>query len=50
MSNCIFSNSLGQIAWSFWYSNEYLHNLSAEINRKLPSYTDVIQIALTSYF
>lgn len=50
MSNCIVSNSLGHIAWSFWYANEYLHNLSTEINWKLPTDTDVIQIALTFYF
>lgn len=50
MSNYIFSNSLGHISWSFWYSNEYPHKLSAEINRKLPSDTDVIKIALTSFF
>lgn len=32
----------------FWYPNEYLHTLSVEVNKNLPSVTDVIQIAPTS--
>lgn len=45
--NCIFSNSLDQIDWGFWYLKKYLHSLSVEVNRKLPSDTDVIQITPT---
>lgn len=49
MSYCIFNNSLGQTHWGFCYPNEYLHNLNAEVNRKLPRDTGVIQIAPTPH-